>query len=126
PDPPVLRRARAAILSGNACKLILRFREAFWDERGRGRLDFLHDDRAPFPTWWTASPWRVPVLTAWAGGPRADALAGLTAERLVARAFDALAGMLGRPRRRIASLLSAWHVHDWRADPWSRGAYSAV
>ena len=32
------------------------------------RIDFLHDRKGDFPTWWTANPWRVPVVTAWAGG----------------------------------------------------------
>jgi monoamine oxidase len=139
PEPPALRRARTAILSGNACKLVLRFREAFWEEpdffarrlgKASGvepeRVDFLHDDRGPFPTWWTANPWRVPILTAWAGGPAADALSGLDEAGLVARAVDGLARILGMPRRVIASLVQSWHVHDWRNDPWSRGAYSAV
>jgi monoamine oxidase len=139
PEPAILRRARTALLSGNACKLALRFREAFWDEPGffarrlRGasredarRIDFLHDDGGPFPTWWTSNPWRVPVLTAWAAGPSADALAALEAPQLVARAVSALAGMLGMRRGTVASLLQAWHVHDWRADPFSRGAYAAV
>jgi monoamine oxidase len=139
PEPPALRRARTALLSGNACKLMLRFREAFWDEAGffarrmaggagteTGRIDFLHDAAGPFPTWWTANPWRVPVLTAWAAGPQADVLAGDGQAELVARAVSALARMLGVRRPMVASLLQAWHVHDWRADPFSRGAYSAV
>jgi monoamine oxidase len=129
PEPRILSRVRNAMLSGNACKLVLRFHEAFWDERcGRSadRIDFLHDARGPFPTWWTANPWRVPVLTAWAAGPKADAMAGLDEAALVARAVDALARMLGMPRQRVAAALQAWHVHDWRSDPFSRGAYSAV
>jgi monoamine oxidase len=90
------------------------------------RIDFLHDARGPFPTWWTANPWRVPVLTAWAAGPKADALAKLDEEQLVGRAVEALARMLGVPRRSVAASLQAWHVHDWQSDPFSRGAYSAV
>jgi monoamine oxidase len=139
PEPAVLRRARTSLLSGNACKLMLRFREAFWDEpdffarrmtrraeEGNDRIDFLHDPQGPFPTWWTANPWRVPVLTAWAAGPAADALAGLDEGRLVERAVEALSRMLRMTRRSIAAQLQAWHVHDWRSDPFSRGAYSAV
>ena len=66
------------------------------------------------------------MLTAWAGGPKADALAGLAEGDLVARAVDALARMLGRPRRTVASQLRSWKTHDWRSDPWSRGAYASV
>lgn len=122
PEPRILAGVRTSLLSGHACKLVMRFRERFWDDG----VDFLHDARGPFPTWWSANPWRVPVLTAWAAGPRADALGGLDEAQLVARAVEALARMLGRPRRAISASLQAWHVHDWRADPFSRGAYSAV
>jgi monoamine oxidase len=139
PEPPMLARAVAACLSGHVCKLVLRFREAFWDEPGffarrlgrrsgldPTRIDFLHDEHGPFPTWWTTNPWRAPVLTAWAAGPRADALAGLDEPGLVARAVDALSTMLGMKRRAVASLVQSWCAHDWRSDPYSRGAYSAV
>ena len=126
PDPPLLARARRAVLSSNVCKLLLRFREPFWEKVVPRGADFLHDERGPFPTWWTANPMRAPVLTAWAAGPRADELAGLEEGALVARAVDALASMLGLSRRAVASQLLAWKSHDWRRDPWSRGAYSAV
>ena len=126
PDPPALARARRAVVSSNVCKLLLRFREPFWEKAAPRGVDFLHDDAGPFPTWWTANPLRAPVLTAWAGGPKADALAGLAEGDLVARAVDALARMLGRPRRTVASQLRSWKTHDWRSDPWSRGAYASV
>jgi monoamine oxidase len=122
PEPGILRRVRTALLAGNACKLVLRFRDSFWDDG----VDFLHDPQAAFPTWWTANPWRVPVLTAWAAGPSADAMAGLGEAQLVDRAVQDLARMLRMPRRSVGASVQAWHVHDWRADPFSRGAYSAV
>ena len=34
--------------------------------------------------------------------------------------------MLGLPRREIDPLLQTWHIADWQADPFSRGAYSYV
>jgi monoamine oxidase len=139
PVPPALRRALARLEVSQVCKLVLRFREAFWDEPdflrrrllpGRGaepsRIDFLHDRGGDFPTWWTANPWRVPVLTAWAGGPRADALAALEETALVDRALAGLARMLQLSRARLEGLLEAWRTHDWRRDVYSRGAYSYV
>ena len=84
PLPPALRAAMERLEVSHACKVVLRFTKAFWDEPGflgrrasRGasieptRTDFLHDPGGDFPTWWTANPWQVPVITAWAGGPRA-------------------------------------------------------
>ncbi|MGH7802978.1 MAG: FAD-dependent oxidoreductase, partial [Candidatus Binatia bacterium] len=41
-------------------------------------------------------------------------------------AIDSLAGALRLPRREVEAQLLAHHVHDWRADPFSRGAYTYV
>lgn len=122
PEPPALRAAVEKIEVSHVCKLVLRFREPFWDQG----LDFLHDRRGDFPTWWTASPWQVPILTAWAGGPRADALADLEETALVDRALGSLSRALGVGRSRVEESLESWRVHDWRRDPYSRGAYSYV
>lgn len=138
PRPDVLREANRKLEVSHACKVVLRFREAFWDApdffRRRAapalgapnRIDFLHDRKGDFPTWWTANPWRVPILTAWAGGPRADALSELNQAGLVDRALASLARALGVPRPRLEDLLESWRAHDWRRDPYSRGAYSYV
>ena len=138
PLPPALRAATQGMEVSHVCKLVLRFREAFWDEDGffrrraapalgeADRIDFLHDRRGDFPTWWTANPWRVPVVTAWAGGPRADALSELDEAGLVDRALDSLARALDVPRPRLEELIESWRFHDWRRDPFSRGAYSYV
>jgi monoamine oxidase len=138
PMPPALRNAAQKLEVSHVCKLVLRFREAFWDDPGffrrragsalgePNRIDFLHDRQGDFPTWWTANPWRVPVVTAWAGGPRADTLAGLRETDLVDRALASLGRALGVPRPRLEDLLESWRAHDWRRDPYSRGAYSYV
>jgi monoamine oxidase len=65
-------------------------------------------------------------VTAWAGGPRADALAELHETGLVDRALASLGRALSVPRSRLEDLLEAWRAHDWRRDPCSRGAYSYV
>ena len=136
--PAVLGAAADRLEVSHVCKVVLRFREAFWDEPGffrrrvapamdePNRIDFLHDRKGDFPTWWTANPWRVPILTAWAGGPRADAMSQLSETGLVDRALASLARALAFPRSRLADLLESWRAHDWRRDPYSRGAYSYV
>ena len=138
PMPAPLRASIEKLEVSHVCKLVLRFREAFWDAPGffarraapalgePNRIDFLHDRKGDFPTWWTANPWRVPMLTAWAGGPRADALSELSEAGLVDRALASLARALGSSRPRLEDLLESWRVHDWRRDPYSRGAYSYV
>ncbi len=126
--PPAKLAALAGLASGAALKIMLVFDAPFWEGARDGRLrdlGFLHVVGADFPTFWTALPLRVPVLTAWTGGPNAQRLSGLAPKDLVARALDSLATVFGsrvalRRRLRHASM------HDWQADPFARGAYSYV
>jgi monoamine oxidase len=139
PTPARLTKAVAGLEVSHACRISLRFKQAFWDEPDffetrfpaarpgePERIDFLHDADRPFPTWWTCSPWRVPILTAWAGGPRAEALTGLPSADLAHHALGALSGMLGLRRTWLEDRLDSWLTHDWSSDPFSRGAYSYV
>jgi monoamine oxidase len=139
-DPPLdeKRRALDALFPGSVRKIVLRFREAFWDEpsfvearfsTADGRLDrpdFLHDPRSDFPTWWTTSPAHAPVLVGWAGGPAADRLSRLSPMAVLGRGLGALGHVLGVSPRSLEERLDGWLEHDWQADPWSLGAYSYI
>jgi monoamine oxidase len=130
PDPPSHRRALGKIEAGHVVRVVLRFREAFWEETaaareaGKSGLAYLHLRDSPFPTWWTAAPAEVPMITAWAGGPAAESLGRLAREQLLARALGTLASSLEISAARVKRSLVGWHAHDWSADPFSREAYS--
>jgi monoamine oxidase len=136
PAIPAKDRAVERLEAGQVFKIVLRFREAFWEEKGflRSRLaesraeprelNFVHDHQAELPTWWTALPAHVPRITGWAGGPRAEALLEREPSLRVERSLDALAQVLRVPRRMLDDQLEAWAMHDWRADPFSLGAYT--
>ena len=120
---------------GAVVMVVLRFRELFWRDAGDApgggapesetpRLGFLHDRSSAFPSWWSAEPVDAPVLTGWAGGPAAEALAGLAEEEVASRAVATIASLLGESRRTVAGLLEAWRMHDWQEDPFARGAYA--
>jgi monoamine oxidase len=118
---------------GQVVKVILRFRPSFGKilesslrrHKGNGdEVGFLHRRDATFPTWWTAAPVQVPMLTGWAGGPAAQALRNLPREGILKRALKTLGSFFEVMPRRVERLLIAWHMHDWDADPYSRGAYS--
>jgi monoamine oxidase len=136
PDIPQKRRAAMQLGSGPIVKAVLKFREAFWEDKAVARSArsdpglrdavFLHHPDAPFPTWWTARPLHLPILTAWAGGPKALALAGLSKQALKQTAIESLAELFGQRASRLSSLLERFHAHDWASDPMSRGAYSYV
>ena len=106
------------LASGPVIRVAMRFSEAFWERRAPG-VAFFHNPKAPFPTFWTPLPMRAPLLTAWAGGPKAARLSGRT--DLVQQAFASVKSVFRSP----ATLMDA-RVQDWRADPFARGGYSYV
>jgi monoamine oxidase len=128
-EPPLRAKARAfaGLGVGPVVKVVLAFSEALWDRLDGGRyrnVSFWHAPGEPFPTFWTSLPARAPVLTAWAGGPQARALADLSPDERTACALATLERVLpgGRWRQAFAG---TWQ-HDWQRDPLARGAYSYV
>lgn len=122
-DPPLPDKARAIqrLGFGNVTKLILTFARVIWPEPDFG---FLHAYSEAIPTWWTDK--RTPTLTGWAGGPVSDALARYTAEQLTDLGLDIVSRILDVPRATLQQELRSSHTHNWRDDPYSRGAYSYV
>ena len=110
------------IEAGHVFKIVLRFRRPFWGDD----LNFVHAPDVEVPVWWTSLPARSPVLTGWAGGPRARSLLRGPASLRVDRSLEAAARVFGRSRKSIDDLLDAAWTHDWSADPFSRGAYPYV
>ena len=94
------------------------------NERGLDEEFFLHTPREPFNVYWSITPPTRPLLIAWAGGGRTRALPrDVDGGSLAARAIDAFAAATGLPR---GEGIRDFACHDWRADPFSRGAYSYV
>jgi len=74
---------------------------------------------------WTMLPARVPLLTAWAGGPRAAELAGGSRDEIIEQALASLQSALGvGPEMRDE--LVAGYTHDWLRDLHAQGAYSYI
>lgn len=119
-------QALALLASGPVLKAVLRFRTAFWEELDDGayrKVSFFHTPHAAFPTFWTALPARTPLITAWAGGPKAARLTGAANSHLIGCAVRSLASVFGG-RVNVESELRASWLHDWQQDPFARGAYS--
>jgi monoamine oxidase len=138
PVLPAKQRALAGLEVGQVFKIVLRFREAFWespaflkerransDSSGQG-LNFLHAAGVEIPVWWTTLPVRSPLLCGWVGGVVAETLLAEEPLSRVERSLVALSEVLAVPRRELEEQLDAWASHDWRSDPFSRGAYGYV
>lgn len=115
PDKPLDQLA-----SGPVIRVAMAFASAFWEEQHPG-VAFFHSPNAPFPTFWTPLPMHAPLLTAWAGGPKAEKLTGRKPESMLGEALASVRSVLGSREEPRAFL-----VQDWQADPYARGGYSYV
>jgi monoamine oxidase len=117
---PEKRAALQKLASGPVVRVAMVFREAFWEKRHPG-VAFFHSPEAPFPTFWTPLPMHAPLLTCWAGGPKAARLTGSSEKVLLRKAMASVRSVLGSIDEPLTFLL-----HDWQADPYARGGYSYV
>ncbi len=116
-DPELPREKRDAVRAlemGHVVRIVLHFHERFWEKidiPGTGekedlsQLGFIHYPEAPISTWWTMLPERAPLLVGWVG-------------------VDSLSRIFGVTENYVRSLLAGSFIHDWQADPFTRGAYS--
>lgn len=133
PEPRAITAARRLAM-GNAARFTMIFRERWWESSpllypdALRHLSFLFTPHRVPPVWWTTHPEKpkLPTLTGWAGGPRAANIAARSAEELGREACAQLAAVFDTPQERVAGALLGSYMHDWTADPFSRGAYSYV
>jgi monoamine oxidase len=126
--PAAKRTALEHIDMGCVVRVVLAFRTAFWEHACDGRYRdgaFFRCPGKEFMAYWTQLPRRGRSIVAWAGGPHAAALRGVSQSELVERARDGFAalfeaGELGRREFEWGGM------HDWESDPFARGAYSYV
>jgi monoamine oxidase len=127
PQPTQNLQAARQLCLGQVVRIVMRFRKPVWTENAEfAEAGFLLSKAPVFPTWWSTLPVRVPVLTAWSAGPKADALAALDRADVIARALTHLAQITGISEYRLKAELEQAYMHDWATDPFSRGAYSYV
>jgi monoamine oxidase len=110
------------LASGPVIRVAMRFHTPFWQARAPG-VAFFHVPEAAFPTFWTPLPMRAPLLTAWAGGPKAARLTGSSSKKLLQKALASVEAVFPSGAERE---LAASYVQDWEADPFARGGYSYV
>jgi len=115
---------------GEVIRVVLRFRERFWDTiqpssgKSLEEMSFLFSEDPWFPTWWTTLPEKSPILTGWAPFRAGQNLSGKDSSFVTQRAIQSLSRELGVSRDAIEKLLTEVDFHDWQSDPFSRGAYS--
>lgn len=136
PELSAKQEAARKLAVGQVVKVILRFRDPFWEDlklpiEDGNRADlkdlaFIHaPDELP-PTWWTQLPVRAPLLVGWAGGPRAEMLLPESQDALRDHSLQVLSRIFAVPQRLLEDSLADFYTHNWATDPFSLGAYSYI
>jgi monoamine oxidase len=138
PDIREKYRSLEKLEPGQVCKVVLRFREAFWRKDGflsqhglknvrlSEGLNFVHSELEDVPFWWTSLPIENNTLVAWAGGPKGEALLGEDKATRITKVLAALCKTFGTSQNNVNQLLKSWSCHDWQHDPFSGAAYTYV
>ncbi len=132
-DPPLpaeKMHALGKLEMGEVIRVVLQFRERFWDKirpfpgRNLEEMSFLFSRDAWFPTWWTAMPRKYPIITGWAPFLAGRNLSGRDHAFVTQKACQTLARLLGVHVEVVEKSLVGAYFHDWQSDPFSHGAYS--
>jgi len=127
PAPTEILRQADRLAMGPARRVVLVFAAKLWPDN----MSFLFTPSETPPTWWTPMPNGAPIITGWAGGPKAASLERVAGPEgakadVLSVCLATLAKVFNRPRSELEGLLSSWHTHDWSTDPYAGGAYSYV
>jgi monoamine oxidase len=117
---------------GKVIRVVLRFRHSFWEKisppgaggKNLSDMNFLFSEDEWFPTWWTAMPSKLPIITGWAPYRHAERLSGRDRSFVIQRGLQTLGELLKVSMQDLEQLLEHADFHDWQNDPFSRGAYS--
>jgi monoamine oxidase len=107
---------------GTVIKIMLQFKEAFWNKKKKD-IGFVISDQL-IPTWWTQAPADWPLLTGWLGGPPVQVLINESDETILSQALQSLSVIFDMSLPGLQQLLTASHIANWSHAPFSLGAYS--
>ncbi len=123
--------ALETLVMGKVTRVVVRFRRRFWEDmspagskKTLADMKFIFSDDEFFPTWWTAMPENLPIITGWAPDDCSEKLQGQNRPSVVERALETLAKLLSLPKSQLSDLMEAAYFHDWQSDLFCLGAYS--
>jgi monoamine oxidase len=121
---------------GHVVKVVLSFREPFWEDltvpgedsepADLKKLTFVHAPAEVLPTWWTQFPVKTPLLGGWAGGTRADRLSLESEDFLLDQSLESLSHIFSTSKQSLEESLEQFYTHNWHKDPFTAGAYSYI
>lgn len=131
PSIPLYQEAIQQMGFGSIVKILLEFKNGFWEDaettkladNSLKRMSFLLSDEE-IPTWWTQFPEHSTILTGWLGGPPAEKKKGLSDEELLEQSLQSLSNIFKRHIEELKGNLIKWNVVNWTTDPFTRGSYA--
>lgn len=123
-DPAITSYKEAArqMGYGSVIKIMLQFREPFWNKKKKN-IGFVLSSQ-PVPTWWTQLPSTWPLLTGWLGGAQVNNWEDKSGKAILDASLQSLSSIFEIPLQEVQRLLSASYIIDWSDVPFSLGAYS--
>jgi monoamine oxidase len=120
-NPPIADYVTAAgrIGFGTVVKIILAFKERFWDDNA----SFFFSEEV-IPVWWPQSAGNGPVLSGWSGGPNGAELSVYTDEQVLQKALTSLAAIFSTDIEILKEKLTGAEIFNWKNNPSVLGAYS--
>lgn len=123
PRPERILQAAQSLQFGTVYRVTFRFAQTFWERDPKLKnIGFLVSQNKYFPTWWTTHPVESPILTAWMAGSAAEDFQISNPSQIAGEALASLDRILNGK----VPEPEAVYFHDWRRDPYIRGAYSYV
>ena len=119
PGIPEYMEAASKIGYGKVIKIVLSFNKRFWKKDAGFFLS-----QEVFSAWWTQLPSEVPILTGWAGGPKAEELSAQSSSVILEKAIESLAGLFMMDEMTLKESLEGWRVFNWQKDKSILGGYS--
>ena len=123
-DPSVTTHQEAArnIGFGNVIKLLIEFKNNFWNDQVKNAGFFLTSET--IPTWWTLSPENGSVLTGWVGAEKTKLLTLKSNEEILGIALQSLSNAFNLSKDDLQSNLKAYAVANWSKENYINGGYS--
>jgi monoamine oxidase len=124
-DPPIAEHTRAIgqMGFGSIVKLLLEFKNRFWEGKDHSQLGFVLSGEE-IPTWWTQYPARSNVLTGWLGGLPAERKKKLRDQELLNMGIRSLANIFGKDVEELKNTLITSKIVNWTVDPFTLGSYA--
>jgi monoamine oxidase len=131
PSIPRYKEAIQQMGFGAIIKILLEFKNAFWEDEEVTKLAgnslkemiFLLSDEE-IPTWWTQHPGNSALLTGWLGGPLAERQKDKSDDELLQSALQSLTNIFKIDINKLKNNLISRHIVNWTTDPFTRGSYA--